>query len=309
MVLRKKGIFFTVTILVVIALFLITYSISHKIDNRESTKTRVNSLNNFVFSIEEDLSRQLFISGFRSIFLIQERMLETGSYETNLQSSINELFYNGSLEQNSKTIMNGATFQDIQDNINTKSKKINLNITLYNPTVIISQSTPWEINFSIKTDFTAKDISNQAFWNATKIYSALIPITSFEDPIYFIETSGALTNKITKTPYNSFVNSSNITNFINHATTSYYTNSTQAPSFLDRLQGITSPNENGIESLVNLIELSSQGVSAKDKSIVDYVYFSDNNPVNCQINGAPPWIKIDQSHLVTYELTGLEYNC
>ena len=66
------------------------------------------------------------------------------------------------------------------------------------------------------------------------------------------------------------------------------------------LKGNKEPNENGIESLVYLPDLSTQGIAVKDKSVVDYIYFSNNYPASQTIAGMPAWFKIDNNHLSTY---------
>jgi len=77
---------------------------------------------------------------------------------------------------------------------------------------------------------------------------------------------------------------------------SYYIASpNRGSSFLDRLQGDFSADANGVESLVNLQELSQKGIAAKPgKSIVDYIYFSNENPASCVVDsGLPSWFRLD----------------
>ena len=98
---------------------------------------------------------------------------------------------------------------------------------------------------------------------------------------------------------------SNIANLSMQSTNSYYLASTSAPSFLDRMQGMNAPNLYGIESLVNLAELSSQSIQIKDKSVVDYIYFSNSNPTACNVipAGMPSWFKLDSDHLAAYQVS------
>ncbi len=80
-----------------------------------------------------------------------------------------------------------------------------------------------------------------------------------------------------------------------------------------RLAGNFNSSAYGIESLVDLDELNSKGVSVKDKSIVDYIYFRNNNPQAYHVQGAPSWFKLDnrsntegnQTHLELYQVTNL----
>ena len=66
-----------------------------------------------------------------------------------------------------------------------------------------------------------------------------------------------------------------------------------------------SANVNGIESLVNLQKLSSQGLQVQDKSVIDHIYFSSSNPSKQHILGMPSWFKLDDSHLAAYQASGI----
>ena len=76
-----------------------------------------------------------------------------------------------------------------------------------------------------------------------------------------------------------------------------------ARSEIAALEGDLSANENGIESLVYLPELSTQGISIKSKSVVDYIYFSTNNPPSQTVIGMPSWFRLDDEHLSVYGIS------
>ena len=67
-----------------------------------------------------------------------------------------------------------------------------------------------------------------------------------------------------------------------------------------RLQGIISNSSTGIESLVNIKKFQDQGITAQDRSAVDYIYFGTQSTTNYRINGTPVWFKLDSGHLETY---------
>ena len=310
MVIRsKKGIFFTVTVIIILSLFLITYTFYIKFADRSVIQERVSTLNNFIFSTEEDLQRQLYIAGFRALFIIQKEVIEQGSYVSDVNATFQELFFAGTLNGAQQPIMAGATFSDIQTAIQQKAAKVNADIDLLNPVLQIKQTSPWYVDISLIVNFNAQDQGGLVRWNKTEIFTAQVPIEEFEDPLYLINTNGLVTNKIKKTPFTTFVTGQSVTNLNNHTINSYYINSTTSPGYLKRLAGDTAPDLNGIESLVYIPKLSNQGVSTLDKTVVDYIYFSSNNPIKCQISGMPSWFKLDQPHLAAYQATGLEYNC
>ena len=52
-------------------------------------------------------------------------------------------------------------------------------------------------------------------------------------------------------------------------------------------------------------ELSAQEIETKDKSCVDYIYFSDDTPEDNGIQEMPSWFRIDDAHLDDYGVEGL----
>lgn len=305
---NKKGIFFTMLVIVMLSLFIITYTFYSQVEERKSVEKRIETLNNFVFSLEENLPRQLRTTGFRVIFLFEKRIVETGSYITNLNATFNETFVNGTIygqvDDEVKALMEGATLPEIIEDIKEKAQKINADVEFVNPMISVSQTDPWRVKVTLSTNLIIEDQGELVLWNRTGDIDAFIDIDNFEDPLYLINTNGLVTNKIKKSPYSVFVSGSNIANLSLHSENSYYFASATAPSFLDRLEGINAANANGIESLVNLEKLSAQNIQVQDKSVVDYIYFSTSNPQKCNVvpAGMPSWFRLDNAHLGTYQV-------
>jgi hypothetical protein len=296
---NKKGIFFTAAVIVIIALLGISYLFYSTLKERESVQERVTTMNNYLFSLEKDMQRQLYISGFRAVFVIEKEITETGLFVPDASQAINELFFNGTINSKPQDIMAGATFGDIQNSILTNSEKINTIANLSSPSIEISQIDPWNIHLVLSLNLKLSDKENLASWDKTETIEAFIPIENFEDPLYALNTNSLVTNNITRTPYATF----DISNLTIHAQNSYYKASAKAPSFLERLEGKTSANENGVESFVNLQKISSQGLPIKEKSCIDYIYFSSNNPSASHVSGMPSWFMIDDEHKPDYNLS------
>ena len=302
---NKKAMVFTLLAIALLSLFLASYGFYSISKDRKSVNKRIETMNNYIFSIEENLPRQLFISGFRMIFLSTKEVIDTGDYITNINSTFQELFYNGTINNEQQDLMIGVTFSGITEAINDKAREININVSLTNPNLIIIQDDPWNVKITLKTDIMIMDSSNLAVWNRSLTTSSYIPITSFEDPLYIINSNGLLNKKYNKTIHATFVQGADVSNLLDHTEKTYYINSSLAPSFLDRLEGKISSNVNGIESLVYLPDLSTQGIELKSKSVVDYIYFSNINPVSYQIQGMPSWFRIDDNHLDIYGVENL----
>ena len=298
---NKKGIFFTVLVIIILSLFLMSYTFYSVAKERKVIQKRIETMNNFLLSIERDLPRQLFISGFRIIFLFEQRILEKQGYIDDIDASFQEAFFNGTIEgqtgSNITILMNGATFPDIVEAINEKSKEINVKINLSNPIVEITQDDPWNVKFILTVNLIMQDEGGLASWNKTEIIVAYVSIEGFEDPTYFLAGSGE-SNVINRTPYETFNIPSELQD---HAENTYYTNNTDAPSFLDRLEGnINVANPNGIESLAVPKLQSFSG-----RSIVDHEYFSQPPTAGtpCSSPPLPSWFLIDTAHRALYQCT------
>lgn len=304
---NKKAMFFSVAAIAVMMLFLFGYETYSIINDSSSIENRIKTLDSFVFSVEKDISRQIYIFGFRTIFLIEKRTFDSGTYITGFDNKVNELYFNGSFEGEEQEIMIGARFSDMESLLYEQAKLINANLSIKNPNIVLTQTDPWNIKAVLTIDLMIADNGGLIMWNKTHIGEAYIPIQNFEDPMYIMNTNGIISNKINRTIYFPFSDGSSVTNLSLHAQNSYYTENTNAPSFLKRLVGENTADENGIESLVYLPKLSSSGLSVKEKSVVDYIYFSSDNPTSYKITGMQSWFRLDSDHLDDYQVNGLEY--
>jgi len=306
MELNKKGIILTMITITILSLFSTSYATYTLFKDRSPINNRITTLNNFVASVEEDLPRQIYISGYRAIFLFNRQIVDTGAYISDIDSSLEELFFNGTLDGVRQDIMDDATYSSIETTLATNAEKINANITLQNPTISISQEDPWNVKITLIVTLIISDKGDLASWNKTSTTVALIPIPNFDDPVYSINTAGKVLNRMSKTPYQTFVTGTNYINLTDHFQNSYYIASTSAPNFLMRLQGDLSPSPTGIESLVNPQTLADAGISAKYKSVVDYIYFSVSDPTKYTIPAVSNLILDDEdNHLAIYNVSGV----
>jgi hypothetical protein len=302
---NKKGVFFTLIAITLISFFLITYSIYSFSDKR------IETMNNFVLSVENDLPRKMFISGFRVVFVMEDYITTKGQYigdtDFTIQESGNnqlsgftgtfgEVFFDGNLGTENYELMLGATFNDINNSINVNALPLNIQVAFENPSIIVRQDDPWNVNFSLDADLVIKDLSGLVNWNRHIVIDSYIPVDNFDDPIYLIETNGLVSIEINQTPYNP-INSGNL---LAHAQGPYYIESSEAPNFIQRLQGdITEIDDYGIESIVNIPQLTAQGISINGGSIVDHLYFGSGSG-GSQVGGMPGWFILDSGHTGTY---------
>ena len=297
---NKKAMFFTILVIALLSLFLVSYTIYSVVQDRSAISKRIQTMNSFLFSLEQDLERQGKIAGFRTIFLAEDYITRTGNYISDIDSFFQEAFFNGTIYGQETEIMVGARYEDILQSVNEKASKINVDITIDEPELSVLQEDPWHVALLFSFNLTMQDSTGLASWSKRENIKSLVKVEGFEDPLYVINTNAKLTNKINKTIYETFVQNGDVSNLSAHAENSYYKASTTAPSFLNRLQGKTQGNENGIESLVYLPKLAQQGISIREKSVVDYIYFSTENPSSQQVTGMPDWFRLDSEHLSIY---------
>lgn len=302
---NRKSMIFTLFAIVLLSLFLISFSVYSITQNNKILNQRIKTLNDFVFSVEEDIPRQLYISSFRIIFLFEKRITETGVYIIDLNETFQEAFYNGTIYGVQENLMQGVTFSDNLNALKGIGRKINADVDFSHQKISIKQDDPWHINVTLEGDLLIKDKNNLVSWNRSFTTSTSVSVENFEDPLYTIHTNSLVVNKINKSLYQPFVNGNDVTHLQKHVEHSFYINSTLAPSFLDRIQGKKSPNAQGIESLIYLPALSGQGIETQTKSVVDYIYFSGNNPTSYTIQGMPSWFRIDDAHLAVYGVGNL----
>lgn len=303
---NKKAQVFTIMSIFIIGIIAISYSLDNFVEKDKNIRTRVETANSFVFSMQEDLERQLYTAGYRAIFIAEDNISREGEYISDFENFFQGAVINGTGTKNSSVIMQGTKISDIKQNIQDSGEKMNLKINFSNVSIKVKQKDPWNVEIVMNHAYSIKDESGLASWKGNDSISSLIKITNFEDPLYSVETGGTLPRKIKKTPYKEdYVNNGNVSNLEQHIEKKYYSENNQSPSFISRFEGNFSGDENGIESFVYMPDMSSQNLEIEDKSVIDGVYFSNNDPSHYTISGLPSWVKIDENHLEKYQVENL----
>jgi len=308
MELNKKGVFYTFAAIALALVVLFSFGAFKPYELKEEADVigvRIDSINNFIKSIENDMEKGLFIASFRAFASMGQYITNNGVYITNLEQSFNELIIYGTLQGEEPSLMKDSTFTNWTKKMETEAAKIGIITSFKINDVYINQSDPWHISVISNVSFDVEDKKKTSSWNRTKIVRIKVNIERFEDPFYVMNTNGIVTNQIIKSPISNFVVGLDISNLLTHMNNSYYIESTKAPNFLMRLEGDFGNSSTGIESLVNLDELREQGLQTKTKTLVDYLYFGSKIVVSYQIENAQDWFLIDQEHLETYQVEEL----
>ncbi|MBI4739562.1 hypothetical protein HY772_08560 [Candidatus Woesearchaeota archaeon] len=309
--LKKNGVFFTVIAVIVVGFFLVSFGLfaSYRDVLRTSVlETRVFTMNNFIKNIDDDMERSLYISGFRALLSLVNDVVTTGVFVSNLSTQFSEVIYNGTINGTAQDLMQNNTLLYWTQKIQEESAKINLNTTIRVGSLLIDQSDPWMVLLTMEANVSIVDKDGAASWNVSRTVQARIPIEGFEDPFFVVKTGGLLSRKVFRTNLTLW----NVTHLRTHLKNETYLNNSNAPNFLLRLQGSTAASNNGIETLIDTNDLIQVGISVLNKTSVDYIYWSTNNPGHYGITGITnvdyPKFRLDSAHLSVYNVTNQSYS-
>lgn len=294
---NKKGIFFLMVTLIVISIFLLSLAFVSESGSRKSVQKRVGTLSDFVSSTEEDLPRQLFIFGYRTVFLMENQIVQTGNYlgTGKFSSLMDEAFLQGSLDGAPQEMLAGSTYDDIADLLEERAGKISADVVLSNPNLTVTQVDPWNLKLTFVSDFFVKDRNDLATWNKTFVSEVYISLSNFTDPVYL--KGAGVSKHIRQNPSEVFGSVELVKNQLDNG---YYVSHSGAPSFIDRLEGniggaYVSPQspEYGIESFVDL-QNDLGGGPQPQRSVIDYLFFNGGTHNYCAIGGGlPSWFRLD----------------
>jgi hypothetical protein len=320
MEMNKKAVFFTFIAIFVVILIVAVVSTKSSYRYRErsaSLLTRVKTMNSFISDLEKDLDREMFIGGYRALLGMNSYIRENENYVEDLNQVFSAIFVNGEvngtvieiMKQKDSDIEKGADMTSWLARVQEEADNLNIDIDIEVIQTKIEHISPWKVNLSLNLTLNLQDKKGLAYYAFNKVYSKEFIIIGFEDPIYIVETRDKVTNIINKSDTLDFVNDTNndTTALETHLLLSHYIESTSAPSYLMRITGNLSPSPYGIESLVNLEALDTQGIAIEKKSLVDYIYFSNQTTNDfCNVTDMPSWFRIDDNHLVVYEIDKLK---
>jgi len=305
---QKKSIFYTATAIALAAIVFISYNAYsiYTLNNKmDVVQTRIESVNFFIKDVEKDLEKGFYIASFRTLLSLNQFIATNGSYIDNVSQRFTESFLNGTINNKMMTLMIASTFTDWANKIAIEADKTDILFSFTVNDVTLSQSSPWYVDIGLNLSLDIRDKRNTSYWIRDRNLINRMSIIGFEDPTYIVGTSGRVSNVITETKVGQFVIGGNASNLVIHANNSYYVAHNDSPSYLMRFEGIFNASPSGIESLVNVEELQAQGISALDRSIVDFIYFGTKATTDYRINNTPDWFKIDQEHLDFYGVTNI----
>jgi hypothetical protein len=295
---KKKAIFYTISAIALTIVIITTYSayntyrLSEKMDVLQN---RIETVNFFIKDVEKDIGKGVKIATFRTLLSFNQFIATNGTFIDNINERFKESFLNGTINHQQLSLMKDSTFTDWANKISAEADKVDIKFNFTINDVKINHTDPWSVDVSVNISLDIRDKRNTSYWVRDRYLVNTVSIIGFEDPLYIVNSNGRVTNVVVKTNFTQFVIGGNVQNLLKHMNNSWYTAHNDSPSFLMRFEGNLGNSTYGIESLVNLEEFESQGLTLKDRSIVDYVYFGTKSTTNFRINNTPTWFKIDGS--------------
>jgi len=312
----KKAVFYTILSIMFVsfAVFIVTQKTEdyRYIDEMSRIQARVYSMDDFLDDIEDDIQRELYITGYRSVSSLVDYIINYGEFIDDVDLRFEEAFMNGTVKNQTIVLMVNNTFPDWLERVADQGEKMGVLLNMSISNIQLYHVSPWSVNISADFVVNITDMSNTAKWNRTAYVVSTIDIYGFEDPLYIINSLGRVTNFINNTVFEGNYTSGSgasfdPSNLLNHTLEGYYATHTDAPSFLMRFENNLNASVYGIESMVDLPELQGQGLDTYDKCVLDYIYWSSSSPTSYQVNNMPSWFRIDAGHTTKYQVDGETY--
>lgn len=314
---NKKGFVYLLTSIIIIAILIIVFLMSHKYeyqDKQDLHQSKILQMNDFILGFEEDVHRSSYISSFRTLLVLEDEIAISGSFFNDTEEVFKEAFYYGTINGEEVDLMNDSSFEDYLERVNGIAHDMGFSVDIQVTEIELNQSAPFIIDVILHMSINCTDSSDLAYWLFNKTYYTKVPIYDLRDPLYSTFTDNKVPNTVRILNTSFLVNQSNndTSNLITLINESYYVESSFAPTFLMRFENNNSPDPNGIESVVNIAELSLQDIDVYPNRVkIDYIYFN-NLPSDkiCDADYIP-----EEYHMVLpsnreaiYELTQINYS-
>ncbi len=319
----SAGIFYSLMVLSLLApiiLYITSYMDAVKTQGEQMTvKFEGIELANYADSIALDVPRVLDIASKRAIVAVIDYADTNGQGVTDAEYELKHLILHNNYSDGSDApIMLNSSFSNwIQaTEIIGSNHGFVSDISVGNLT--ITYVNPFTLDFSI--DLYANITDRIGTMRLSRIYtsSTIISIEGFTDPVYPIYTRGLIERGITKA--NMSINDSISTRYM--INNSWYRNNTDAPSFLERMQGCLWPLDGlnnctnrypkmGIESFVFFPEMrahfeETDPLLRPNSTMIDHYYFNLTQVEGYNVTGITvdpaiyDWFKMDEEHNDTY---------
>ncbi len=306
---NRRGYIFTILAIVVVAVVIagIGYKTAKSGSSTLTEREQVLSANHYLVQLDNDLSRVLFVTGYRGLLGLEEHVSNTGQYLSDLPVQYASVMQNGTINGTFYDVMQNATFDDFVARERQMASAVGMNVQLRIRNVSLQQVAPFVVEIQCIFTVNASMQDNTTRWDYEENVSRNFSIEQLKDPLYAVGTLGRvpvliISSNVTH-PYITADNDTTKLQIIFNNT--LFVPDTQAPSFVMRFTGNLSPSPYGIASLVDTKELDRQDIPVHtDRSVVDYLYFGNSSTTTNMIVNMPDRFLLDNNHLASYDAVG-----
>ena len=290
----KKAVFFTILAFIFVNIFLISYQTEvtdTPVHTISAIRSRINMMNSFIESLEDDAQRALYISSFRAIVTLDNHIVNT-QQPVEIPKDYYELMFNGTLNGSSVLLMDEQTVGTWRERVEELALLQDLNLTLSYQNLTINHSSPWHLISTMHINYTLEDQKGTALFTRERKISTRMLITDWHDPLFSIRLAGS--RQVFK------ANTTDLsTTLAEHVSKGYYAANPDAPSFLMRMENKTGSSSYGIETILNVTSLGLSNPS--NHSTVDHEFWSGSPPSGQETPVGD--IYLDNAHCTYYNVT------
>ena len=306
----KKGLTYMIAVsLIAVVLIGVFFGLDDvERQNRKAIDSKVNTMNEFVSDLNNDLENAGRISTYRAMIGLEDYIIRNEAFISDFQSIFREMMLNGTAEGEAVPIMENSTMRDYIKGVNVIADEKNLNASIDIGAVDLRHSGPWTLEAEFEAEVLLVEENNIARWDYTRNYTSQVGIEGLRDPLYSSFTDNRVASVIQQTP-KPFDNS-NKTILENHTRQGFYVASEDAPTFLDRFSNDVGNDTNGIERVMYLQELSDQDIEVyPDRPSIAFKYFNNiGGEYYCNFDGYDDTLRFNftMDEMERYDLDSLD---
>ena len=295
---NRKGFVFTMLAIMITSIIVVFFLIGlESVDYGQSSMRDSKMLTMLMEDIEDDVSRGLYITSFRTLMGQIERTIVTGNYLSSAQDTFVEGMINGTIEGSSPEILEDTSFMDWLEKITLLIEERGYTFDYEITRLTQTHTSPWSVTATLMMEYNITSPDGMKGYNRIIDIQREVPIIGLEDPAYYIQSLGRLSNTINKSDTNDIMLLIDAS-----SENSRYIESNLSHSFLQRLEGDFSPSNYGIESIVSGQRFKSQGIiDYEGRSSIDALYFIDSGAIVQCVEDAPEWFRIDINRISRYD--------
>ena len=307
----KKGFFFTVLAIIIVAIFALVFSVKpySPEESQQAIESRVILVNSFTRELKNTyLERVLRSTAKATLNAMTDYIRTTGHRFDNANDAFSSIITSGTLPNFSKLdSMNGKSLNNFTQKISQLSTdKFKINTQLKLSGVTVAHKDAWTLNISANASIVTQRLDTT--FNLTTRISTLLPIEGLENPLY---AQYNFTSAINRTNISQW-NFGTMQQFL---ASKHYRLNADAPSFFMRFNKSYGRSPYGIESLVNIpLNYLGKNSGEHNYSRADWQFFYNPDgkcpPLTLytfdNIQGTEEFL-LDTSHIASFGVNGTTY--